>query len=553
MLKKVVLVFVTLILVAAAVYKWMPVGEKVDPLVYFDEFKNNQNNLVYEDKRIPLKEPALAVDNSIYVSYEFVKNYISDTVFYDNKEKILTITNAREVLRMYEGSDKARRNFTEVTVKTSVKQSNGNTYIPAELISERFGLNIVKSKNSRIFVVDNQTKAKQVAEIKRSTSLRTHPKKRTTVVETLKKGEKIMVYKEEDGFWRVRSEHGVVGYIPKGDITDLTKINAIPLEEVAGLPISNPLQDKVKLVWDQIGAKTPGNWRINKYENVQHANVISPTWFEFEDKSGNLTDRGTKEYVLAAKRRNLQVWPLLSHNFSSPEFTKEVLTSTEKRQYIIDQIIKKSEEYGYDGINIDIENIQPEFSDAWVQFMRELYPQAKEMGLVVSVDVYMPSEWSNHYERGKIAKVCDYFIVMAYDQHWSGSENAGSVSEIPWVEAGIQKNLKEVPKEKLVLGIPFYTRIWKESSEGLKAQSYGMRPAEDVVKSWGVTPVLDEVSGQRYAETQIDNVTYKVWLEDSSSIQQRLDLMNKYDLAGYGAWKLGLETPDIWEELKQVR
>ncbi|MDF2613262.1 MAG: glycoside hydrolase family 18 [Clostridia bacterium] len=553
MLKKVILGVVALILVAAAIYRWMPVGTRVDPLVYFDEFKNNDNNLVYEDQRIALKEPVRMVEEVLYVSYEFVRNYISDTVFYDSKEKVLTLTDAREVLRLYVDSSTGRLNFTQVTVNEPIKLLNNEAYIPITLVSEKFGINITPGKDGRVFVADNKAQEKQVATIKRSSSLRTHPKNRVTVVELLKKGQKVIIYKEESGFLRVRSENGIVGFIPKGDVKNIKVINAEPVNEVKVLPIPNPLDGKVKLVWDQLGVKTAGDWTSAKYANVKHANVISPTWFEFEDELGNLTDRGTREYVFEAKDRNLQVWPLISHNFNNPALTKEVLSSTKKRQHVINQIIRKSEQYGFEGINIDIENIQPEISSEWVQFMRELYPQLKAMGLIVSVDVYIPSNWSNHYEREKIAKVCDYFIVMAYDQHWSGSETAGSVSELPWVEEGIQRNLEEVPKEKLILGIPFYTRIWEEGSEGLKTKAYGMKPVEDIVGKWGVTPVLDETSGQKYAEIEKNNILYKVWIEDGSSIKKRIDLINKYELSGYGAWKLGLETPNIWQELEKVK
>jgi spore germination protein YaaH len=553
MIKKIILGLMALILVAVAIYKWMPVGEKVNPLVYFDEFKSNENNLVYEDVRIPLKEPVRMIENSIYVAYDFAKDYISDTIFYDGDEKILTFTNAREMLRMYPDSDSALLNFEEITVEEPIKELEGQLYIPAKLIRERYGVEVTSSKNKALFTADNLALAKERAVLKRSSSLRTHPQKRSIVLEELKKGENVIIYKEESDFIRVRSETGIVGFIPKGDIKDVQQIKAESLEEKQALPIPVPLNEKVNLVWDQMGSKTVGDWTSSKYANIEQANVISPTWFEFEDESGKLIDRGTKQYVVEAKQRNLQVWPLISHNFTTPALTKQILTSTAKRQYMIDQMIQKAEEYGYDGINVDIENIQPDISEVWVQFMRELYPQLKEAGLVVSVDVYMPSNWSGHYERKKIAQVCDYFIVMAYDQHWSGSETAGSVSELPWVEDGIQKNLEEVPKEKLVLGIPFYTRIWEEREEGLKATAYGMKPAQDMINRWEATPVLDENSGQNYVEVERNSTVYKVWIEDSMSIQKRIDLISQYDLAGYGAWKLGLETPNIWQELEAVK
>lgn len=552
MLKKIILGTITLILLGIAIYRFIPVGQKVDPLTYFNEFKNNVNNLVYEDERVALEEPAVLIDDTIYISYEFARDYISDTIFYDAEEKVLTITNAREMLRLYQDNHEGRLNFKPITVPYPIKEVNQIAYIPATIMLERFGIEITLSKDKRVFIAENLAQPKQIATLKRNSSLRTHPQNRSTVTEELKKGQQVIIYKENDHFLRVRSENGIIGFIPRNDVKDVSLIQAVERKVVEPHPMPSPLNDKVKLVWDQMTSKTSGDWTGVKYTNIKGANVISPTWFEFEDEQGTLIDRGTRQYVLEARRRNLQVWPLLSHNFTQPQLTKPILSSTAKRQYVIDQIIQTSEAYGYQGINIDIENIQPETSEVWVQFMRELYPLLKEIGLVVSVDVYMPSNWSMHYQREKIAEVCDYFMVMAYDQHWSGSQNAGSVSEIKWVEEGILKNLLEVPKEKLVLGIPFYTRIWEESEAGLKTTAYGMRAVQNIIRNWGVMPVEDPISGQKYAEVEKNNITYKVWIEDASSIQKRIQLLNQYDLAGYGAWKLGLETPDIWDELASV-
>lgn len=548
MLKKMIWGIITVVLVVVAINKWMPVGDQVDPLTYFDEFKDNEYNLVYEDQRIDLERPIELIDGEIYVSYEFAREYISDTIFYDSLEKVLTLTNVREVLRIYEGNQKALLNSKSTEIDFEIKEVDGKLYLPATLLNEKFSIDFQVGKENKLFIAHDQTKDYQVATVKRKTSLRTHPQKKSTVVEDLKKGETVVVYTEADGFTRVRSASGIIGYIPSNDLKDLIQVAGQTIEAAAEWE-GNPLGEKVKLVWDQLGSKTAGDWTSNKYNQIKDANVISPTWFEFEDEAGNLSDKGTREYVLEARKKGLKVWPLLSHNFTNTSLTKIILSSTAKRQHVIDQIIEKSEQYGYEGINIDIENIQPETSDVWVQFMRELYPQLKAEGLMVSVDVYMPSDWSNHYQRGKIAQVCDYFIVMAYDQHWSGSETAGSVAELAWVEDGIIRNLEEVPKEKLVLGIPFYTRLWKETSDGLETSSYGMRSAAQIIKDWGITPILDEESGQKYAEIEQDGDTYKIWIEDSSSIAKRISLIEKYDLAGYGAWKLGLETADIWDEL----
>ncbi|MBU3805128.1 MAG: hypothetical protein H9872_10285 [Candidatus Cellulosilyticum pullistercoris] len=552
MFKKIVLGGLALLCILGGIFihnKIIYVGEEVDPLTYFDEFNKNTNNLVYEDIRIDLDEPAKLIDGQVFVRYEFANQYVSDTIFYDEAEKVLTLTNVREVVRLYEGENQIT--FAGVSGNYILKLENEGLYISANLLEELFGVTVEQGSNERLFIATNNAQEQKIAVTKKKASLRTHAREKSTVIEQLGKGERVYVYSEEEGFVRVRSEQGIVGFLPSSEVKDEEIVDKISIPEVEQWEI-NPLKETVKLVWDQVSTKSEKDWTKGKYAAITNINVIAPTWFSFGDEVGTLEDRGLKSYVDAAHNRGIQVWPILSHNFENTGLTKTILSSTNKRQYVIDQVIQYARTYGFDGINIDIENIQTETSDVWVQFMRELYPQLKAQGLIVSVDVYMPSEWSNHYEREKVAASSDYFMVMAYDQHWSGSEEAGSVSEIPWVENGIQKNLEEVPKEKLVLGIPFYTRLWIERSNGLNVKSYSMASIQEVISSWGVLPIYDEASGQNYVEHVQEDGIYKVWLEDYESISKRIALMEKYELAGYGAWRLGYETSDIWDILKKV-
>ena len=526
------------------------VGEKVDPLTYFDEFAANTNNLVYEDKRVDLSEPIVEKDGKLFVCYSFANQYVSDTIFYDKNEAVMTITNNREVIRLNLGENNI--SYGAVSGTYTLFEEQGELYLSSNLLSDIFSVSIDQGLEGKLFIATDHRKVQQIAELKKKASLRTHPQDKSTVVQVLKKESMIYVYEETDGFARVRSEDGVIGYIKLSDMFHKKQQEASLTPTVEQWQV-NPLGSKVNLVWDQITVKADIDWKSSKYDHMNEVNVISPTWFEFADENGNLVDRGTASYVKQAHSRGVEVWPILSHSFENTSLTAKILSSTEKRQRVIDQILDYAQAYGFDGINIDIENIQTDTSDVWVQFMRELYPQLKNAGLKVSVDVYMPSGWSEHYEREKVANSCDYFIVMAYDQHWSGSEMAGSVSEIQWVNTGIEACLEEVPAEKLVLGMPFYTRLWLEGSDGLSSKAYSMSSIEELIASWQVTPIEDEASGQHYVEYMSGDGLYKVWLEDFYSISKRVDLVEKYDLAGYGVWKLGLETDDIWKALARVK
>lgn len=538
------------ILVGIFVYnKETYIGEKVDPLTYFDEFEGNTNNLVYEDVRINLNEPVQIVNEKAFVCYTFANQYIDDRIFYDHNEKVLTLTNDREVIRLYEGENQV--SFGGVNHTYSIVTLGEELYIEASLLKDIYGVMIERSANERLFVATDNRIDHTAAMVKRKASLQTHAQKKSIVVETIQKGDTVSIYNKEGDYVRVRSENGIIGYLPSRVIGTTSSIKGNVKDEVEAWQ-GNPLGQTVRLMWDDMSSRSEKDWNDSKYASMKNVNVISPVWFDFADAEGNLSDIASRSYVDNAHNRNMQVWPILRHNFSEPSLTANILLSTQKRQHVISQIIEYAKVYGFDGINIDIENIQNETSAVWVQFMRELYPQLKAENLIVTLDVYMPSNWSGHYEREKVAESCDYFMVMAYDQHWSGSEEAGSVAELPWVESGIQNSLIEVPKEKLVLGIPLYTRLWIESNEGLSSNAYSMASMKDLISSWNITPSIDTNSGQNYIEFTQEGAVYKVWIEDFMSVNKRMNLMKKYDLAGYAAWRLGYETPDIWDILGEV-
>lgn len=556
MLKKLIMGFMLLMIlgfIAIGVLIMMPGKEEIDSLTYFGEFTEGQQNMVYDDVRVEWDTPVIKED-MLYVESQWANEYINDRLYYDQKENVLTITNLQEVIRVYPDKNKVTVNNQNSDRKVPTLVQDGKLYIGESYLEENYAFDITMGKDERLVVASNLKQERRTGIVTKKTStLRTHADKKKLIVDHVEKGEEVIIYDEVGKHLRVRNQNGMIGYIPAKDVA-IKESTAVKEDKVfEAMPILHPLNDKVKMVWDQMTVRTSGDWSSNKYTKINGANVISPTWFEFADAEGNLVDRGSTQYVQEAHARGLQVWPLMSHNFSEPQYTREILTSTYKRQHVIDQLVTATKAYGVEGINIDIENIQADFGNEWVQFMRELYPQMQAIGVTVSVDIYMPSAWSGHYQRDKVAEVVDYFIVMAYDQHWSGGEQSGPTAGLAWVEEGIQANLEQVPADKLVLGIPFFTRIWEEEDNKLRSSAYGMKAAQNIVAKWGVSLQYDEEHKQNYAEYAEGNVTYKVWLEDSETIAKRIELINKYNLAGFSGWKLGLEGSEIWTEFNNIK
>jgi len=520
-----------------------PATTKIDPITYFGEFSPEYTNMTFEDARIDLFEPAIIKNGKIFVSSEFANKYVDDTVFYDPREDILTVTTLNDV---------ARYNIDEENEDFLFEQ-NEICYILDTFLEERFPIDFVLGEDGRVVIAKDLSTEKQLGKITKRTgaAVRTHAdKKRFILDEAIYKSE-VEIYGELLDYYRIRDENGFIGYVKKRYI-ELTGVSETKDKKVYEPHKVDLLDEKVRLAWDQMTVLAVNNFDHPRYNNIQDLNVLAPTWFDFKDENGNLNSRASHGYIKAAKAEGIEVWALLSHNFSNPEFTSKILNSTTKRQRVIDQLVEYSLEYNLDGINIDIENVTQSTSEEWVQFMRELYPQLGEIGVCVSVDVYIPSEWSKFYMRDKIAQVVDYFIVMAYDEHWSGSDIAGPVASIGWVEEGLKLNLDEVPNDKLVLGIPFFNRIWAENGDVLETRAISMYEANSRIKNAGAKPTYDDLTKLNYAEFEQDNKLYKIWLEDKDAISKRIDLIEKYDLAGYAAWKLGLETSDVWAELSKM-
>ncbi len=531
----------------------MPSKETIDPIEYFSEFREGQTNVTLEDLRINMEEPVFIKDGLIYVSNEFAKLHVDDAIYYDAHEDILTITNMQQVIRMNINDPTYLINNGESSLDHEIFEHNDRAYIPETYLEEHYPVEFTMGKDERIVKVSDLKVAKRLGvSIDKEAIIRTHPTKQSAIVDVVPEYSEVEIYSEGEDYYRVRNENGMIGYIEKKhvELADVTETQATVVYEP--YPIKKPLWSKVRMVWDQMASSAVHSLSASKYSNLDEVNVISPTWFEFSDEDGNLTNRASSSYVREAYSKGLLVWPLMSHSFLNSGWTRDILTSTAKRQHVIDQLIEFAQIYGFDGINIDIENVATDFSEDWVQFMRELYPQLSKLGLTVSVDIYIPSAWSSHYKRDKIAEVVDYFMVMAYDQHWSGSEEPGPVAAIPWVEEGIVLNLEEVPNNKLVLGIPFYNRIWAITDTGLETIAVSMSEVNSRVNNAGATPIFDALTQLNYAHYEYSNKSYHIWIEDKDAVAKRVELMNKYDLAGYACWKLGLETNDVWNELSKL-
>ena len=304
------------------------------------------------------------------------------------------------------------------------------------------------------------------------------------------------------------------------------------------------MDEKVVLGWHQVTTSAANSGMDKVVANTSGLNVISPTWFKLSDNKGNYTSIASKDYVDAAHKKGLKVWPLID-NFSTEISTLKILSSSENRKNLIANLMSDVEKYDFDGINIDFESLTQDNAPHFIQFMRELSVSCRNSGVVLSVDVPIPASYNMYYERDELAEVVDYVINMGYDEHYSGSDE-GSSASINFVKNSITDSLVEVPKEKLINAVPVYTRVWTKENSKVSSSALGMSAAANWVKENNIELTWDDEVGQYTGQTTIGSARKYIWLEDERSIKLKMVAIKEEDLAGVAVWKLGLEPKEIW-------
>jgi len=485
-------------------------------------------------------------------------------------------------------------NNKPVTLNIPARESEGTVYIPIEFLSEFYGITIRYEVENNVVIIDPVSDIIQIARpINSNAVVRAGRSIKEPIVKEfgfLEDEEELNIYdesvnntasventdlitnridiedlddnalrvfKEYDNWYKVRTKGGIIGYIEKKFVMVewVSSKNKFSYTDDEVEPWK-PQKGKINLVWEMMYSTRPNLREIGKIEGLD---VISPTWFQIQDDQGNIINRADATYVEWAHQNGYKVWALFSNDFQDINATSRFLNNTDARDNAIRQILTYASLYKLDGINIDFENIYKEDRDALTQFVREITPLLREQGLVVSIDVNIPDgsdTWSKCYDHKALGEIVDYVALMTYDQHWAGSPVAGSVAQLSWVERNLVKVLEMVPREKLLMGIPFYIRLWQEEevAGAVKVTNptvLTMKGAKEVISKYDAEVKWDEESGQFYAEYKKDGKTYKMWLEDENSINLKSSLVHKYKLAGTAAWKRSDASAEIWDVLNK--
>lgn len=516
----------------------------------------NKTNLVINNGNVTkrLKNDVLVKDDVVYISQDDVENFFDGDIYYDSKYDQIVTTSDTKVAALPIGKKQIEINSSKVNLYAETIEENGEYYIPFSEISKSvYNVETKYVKNTDTVVIVSLDRKLVYANSSKDNKVKYQPTFFSKTVDKIKRGDNVTVVTTEDtnnGWTKITTENGKIGYVK-----DKTLVNAQAVRE--DFELDKQIDGKVSLAWDYFSEYASAPTRTGKIEGV---NVVSPAFISLKQQgkgeiSTNIGNAGV-QYINWAHNNGYKVWALASNN-SWKDTTSEIINDYRLREKFINNIIDVVVKYNLDGINLDFENIYESDKNAYSKLVLELAPRLREIGKVLSVDVTAPdgsADWSLCYNRNLIGKAADYIVFMAYDQNGISSTEPGTTAGYDWVETNVNKFLKqeEVESEKIILGIPFYTRIWKTNSEGKStSEVVFMKDIYKRIPSDATIEWNDELK-QNYVEYKQNDFTYKIWIEDITSIKEKLSLVNKYNLSGASFWAKDRETNETWDSVSEI-
>lgn len=527
------------------------IAYKVNDLVVFD--KNKNINLVINNKNVTsnLKKEIIIEDGNIYLSKQDLGNFFDKYIYEDKENNQIITTYDTKVATISLDSEEITINGTKKETSGKVIQKDNIIYIPITDLENVYGIDIKYIEDSKVLVLDSVTKEQKKAIVTKNVSVKSSKKFIAKTVERVKKGSYVVVVSEENGYARIRTENGKLGYVKLNKLANIVTVR----EEIKE---TSQIEGKINMVWDYYS--NVANAPDRSGQTIDGINVVSPAFFHI-NSNGELENNigaSGKEYVEWAHSNGYKVWPMLQNDGTGMmSVTSKIMNDYNKRQKLINEILMACIQYKIDGINLDFENMKQEDKDMYSRFIIELEPRLKEIGLILSVDVTAPDgseTWSLCFDRHVIGNVANYIVFMAYDQYGASSNKAGTTAGYNWVELSLKKFLETeaIESDKIILAIPLYARLWTlNNSEAVVKQSAVPIKNIDKVIPDGVEKQWDENLKQYYIQYKDGSYTKKMWIEDEKSLTEKISLISKYNLAGVALWEKDMEYDGFWNFLKE--
>lgn len=516
------------------------------------EKTNETIGLIINNRNVTerLKHEIKIENDIIYVSMDDIKNFFDKYIYIEEETDEIITTYNDKIASIGFDANKLTLNGSVKKTDACAMKDGETVYLPLSEMLEVYNVELSNIEKTKTITLDSIDREQVKANLKSKTSVKSQGKLISRIVDKAQKGSEVVVIDEIEGkkWVKVRTENGKIGYIKTNKLENITTVREEEIEE-------KQITEKVNMFWDYFSQYVKAPDRTG--QTVEGVNVVSPSFFYLDENDGSLKENvgdAGKAYIKWAHSNGYKVWPMISNAEAGIKITSNILNSYTKRQSLIQSIVEKCAQYEIDGINVDFENIYKEDKDKYSRFIIELMPRMQEMGIVVSVDVTAPDgdpNWSLCYDRNVLGDVADYLVFMAYDQNGTSSTEPGTTAGLNWVETSLKKIIEydEVDTEKIILGMPFYTRQWTVAQDGtIKSRTVvsmmNIKIPNNVEKQW------DDTLKQYYIEYKSGRDTIKMWIEDGTSIKEKVSLVTKYNLGGAACWRKDMETSNVWSIIK---
>ena len=524
--------------------------EEADWNEFYQVSESDRSAIILQDEMV--EEQALIRDDVCYFDLATVHKYMNEVFYADMTEKLLLYANPTEVIRTTFGETSYTTTEGTQDAGYVISFVEGDTvYVAADYV--KLFTNYSYDCYYRHVQVYTEWGTRQVAQLKKDTAVRLRGGVKSPILTQAAKGDTLEILEQMETWSKVKTADSVIGYVENkrlGDITEETETPVTDYQEPEYTALTS--DSKICLGWHSIGGAGGNDTLYSMVSGTKGMNVIAPTWFSLTDENGSIRNFGTANYVTTAHNMGLQVWGVVDNfNYANETGTAistlNMLSSTTSRQNFVRNVTDAAVSLGLDGINVDFEQLSSDCGPHYVEFIRELSIQCRSRGLVLSIANYVPFNFNDYYRLDIQGQVADYVIIMGYDEHWHGSKDPGSVASISYVSGGLDRTLQEVPANKVVNALPFYTILWKTEGTDVTDEYITMNNEADFMNRAGVTAEWDEETCQNYAEWTSGNATYQIWLEDAESIAVKLNMMATKNIGGVAVWRLGYGTQAAWE------
>lgn len=549
----VLVVLILIVLVGAAgvgsflINRYKPGTEYMAGNEYFNLTDENSVALIQNGEL--LEEQAVLIGGEPYAAYTYVESQLNSCFYWDEETKGILLTTSGGVQTLLPGDAAVAK--TPGGQPAVQQESDGKVYISLNVVKEYTDLDYAYYSNPNRVVIRNEWDGVEQAMVQSGTAqVRQKGGIKSLILADVQKGDTLLYLENLDNWCKVMTADGYTGYIQTEDISEPEAIEARTAKKDSYERITR--DHKINLVWHQSTSTESNDAMAEMTAEMTGVNVISPTWFSVTDGTGTISSLASADYVKLAHDAGREVWGLID-NFNEAFDETTDLAYASVRSRIIEQLLAEAASCGMDGINVDFENLKEAGIPHYLQFLRELTSAAHAQNLVVSVDTPVPQAYTMYYQRGEQARFVDYMIVMAYDEHFAGSEEAGSVSSLPFVQQAVEEMTRVMPADQVICGIPFYTRVWTEKfgQSAITSEVLGMDGAKNYAKENQMTETWDASLGQNVATVETSDARYTIWMEDEQSMEEKLKVIQSADLAGVAEWKLGFECADVWSLISE--